>query len=52
MLLDVIVLFDGSDLSEWELVKGGVVEWIVKDGVLMVLLGKGDIKIKCDFCDV
>ena len=49
---DAIVLFDGSDLSEWESVKGGAAEWTVKDGVLTVLPGKGDIKTKRDFCDV
>ena len=49
---DAIVLFDGSDLSEWESVKGGAAQWTVKDGALTVLPGKGDIKTKRDFCDV
>jgi len=34
---DAIVLFDGSDLSEWEMEKdGSSVDWIVKDGFLEV----------------
>ncbi|WP_137168627.1 3-keto-disaccharide hydrolase [Salinimonas lutimaris] len=49
---DAIVLFDGTDLSAWESVKGGEANWTVKDGVLTVKPGTGDIKTKQSFCDV
>ncbi len=49
---DAVVLFDGSDLSAWESVKGGDAQWTVEDGVLTVKPGQGDIKTKQSFCDV
>ena len=49
---DAVVLFDGKDLSAWESVKGGEANWTVKDGVLTVKPGTGDIKTKQSFCDV
>lgn len=49
---DATVLFDGTDLSAWESVKGGEAKWTVKDGVLTVKPGTGDIKTKQSFCDV
>lgn len=48
---DAIVLLD-NDLSAWESVNGGSAGWHMKDGVLTVEPGKGDIKTKQDFCDV
>ena len=46
---DAIILFDGKDLSQWESVKGGPAEWIVKDGVFTVDKKKGDIQTKQKF---
>nr|WP_156413587.1 DUF1080 domain-containing protein [Lacimicrobium alkaliphilum] len=49
---DAIVLFDGSDLSQWQSVKDGDANWTVEDGVLTVRPGSGDIRTNADFCDV
>ena len=45
---DAIVLFDGTDLSAWESCKeeGGDVAWNVKDEVLEVKPGAGDIRTR------
>lgn len=48
---DAIVLFDGSDLSEWTGRDGDSVLWEVKDGVLTVLPKSGSIKTKRAFGD-
>lgn len=49
---DAIVLFDGTSLSAWEKVRGGEASWVVKDGVLTVAPGTGDIKTQRTFGDV
>lgn len=49
---DAIVLFDGSDLSDWESVNGGPVGWAVKNGVMTVVAGTGNIRTKRGFGDV
>lgn len=49
---DAQVLFDGTDLSQWESTSGGEVEWTLEEGVLTVVPGKGDIRSKREFCDV
>jgi hypothetical protein len=43
---DAIVLFDGSDLSEWESVKepGSDAGWKVENGYMEVVKGTGDIR--------
>ena len=41
---DALVLFDGKDLSKWKAEKGGPAQWIVKDGVMTVKKGTGDIE--------
>ena len=50
---DAIVLFDGTDLSKWESPKnnGTPAKWLVKDGVMTVLPGSGDIRTKEKFGD-
>lgn len=48
---DAIVLFDGTDLSEWEHMDGSVAKWTVHDGVVTVNKGTGNIKTKRDFMD-
>jgi prepilin-type processing-associated H-X9-DG protein len=49
---DAIVLFDGTDLSHWESAKdGGPAKWQVKDGVVQVEPGTGDMRSKEKFGD-
>ncbi len=47
---DAIVLFDGTDLSQWQSQRGGPAPWEVKDGVVTVK-GNGDIITKQPFGD-
>jgi hypothetical protein len=47
---DAIVLFDGTDLSQWRSEGGGAAGWEVKDGVATVN-GSGDIVTKQPFGD-
>ncbi|MDR2497032.1 MAG: DUF1080 domain-containing protein [Tannerellaceae bacterium] len=52
---DAIVLFGGSDLSQWESAgrdnAGGPPEWTVRNGELVVAPGKGSIRTKEYFGD-
>src|SRR5690554_148754 len=48
---DAIVLFDGSDLSEWVSKNGDPAKWTVHDNVFTVKKGTGDIKTKRNFKD-
>ena len=48
---DAIVLFDGKDLSEWSSKNGGPAKWEMKDGMLTVKKGTGDILTKKEFGD-
>jgi len=48
---DAIILFDGRDLSQWK-GKDGPAAWLVKDGVLTVKTGSGDIDTKQSFHDI
>ncbi len=43
---DAIVLFDGRDLSQWELVRGGAADWKVERGYMEVVNGPGAIDPK------
>ncbi len=51
---DALVLFDGSDFSEWESAKegGGEAKWEIADGAMTVVKGTGDIRTKKSFGDV
>lgn len=49
---DAIVLFDGKDLSQWSTVAGGDAKWDVKDGIMTVAKGTGDIKTRQTFGDI
>jgi hypothetical protein len=49
---DAIVLFDGSDLSNWVNNKGEAAKWDVKDGAMTVVPGTGGIQTKQGFGDV
>jgi len=49
---DAVVLFDGTNMSQWKSVKGGDVKWIVQDSCLTVVKGTGDIETLQPFGDV
>jgi hypothetical protein len=49
---DAIVLFNGSDLSEWQGAQEGEARWQVSEGKLTVVKGTGDIKTKRTFGDI
>lgn len=48
---DALVLFGGKDLSEWAAMDGSAAKWEVKDGMVTVSKGGGDIKTKRVFGD-
>ncbi|HID06710.1 MAG TPA: DUF1080 domain-containing protein [Armatimonadetes bacterium] len=49
---DAIILFDGTDLSNWVSCKdGGEARWKVEDGYMEVVPGTGDIQTKEHFGD-
>lgn len=48
---DAIILFDGSDLSQWQDDKGQPPKWVVKDGYMEVLPGSGQIQTREGFGD-
>ena len=48
---DAMVLFNGKDLSQWK-GKTGEPQWVVKDGILTVKKGSGDIETKQSFHDI
>jgi Domain of Unknown Function (DUF1080) len=48
---DAIVLFDGRDLSHWK-GKSGAAMWEVKDGIMTVKTGTGDIQSTQSFHDI
>ncbi len=50
---DAIVLFDGTNLDAWEKEKGGgSIEWLLKDGAMVVKPGTGGIQTKESFGSV
>lgn len=50
---DAIVLFDGSNLDQWESTKdGSVAKWQVSDGAMTVVKGTGNIQTKESFGSV
>ena len=49
---DAIVLFDGTDLSEWEHLSGDPAAWVVKDGYMEVAPRSGSIRTRAGFGDV
>ncbi|MBD3385443.1 DUF1080 domain-containing protein [candidate division KSB1 bacterium] len=46
---DAVVLFDGSDFSNWQSIDGGVVEWKRKEEYMQVVKGSGAIQTKQHF---
>ncbi len=49
---DAIVLFDGTDLSQWGSLRGGDARWAVADGAMTAAAGSGDIVTRQAFGDV
>ena len=49
---DAIVLFDGSNLDEWQHRNGSPVKWRLQDGAVTVVRGGGDIETRRHFGDV
>lgn len=49
---DAIVLFDGRDLSQWSGADGGDAKWLVKDEVMTVVPGTGNLATKQAFGDI
>lgn len=49
---DALVLFDGTSLAEWQSAAQGAARWEVKDGLLTVAKGTGDIKTTRTFGDI
>jgi hypothetical protein len=48
---DAIVLFDGTNLDNWENMKGEKAEWIVSDGAMTAVKGTGAIRSKVVYGD-
>jgi len=46
---DAIVLFDGTDLSQWTDIKGGPTKWVLRDGFMECVKGSGYIQSKRQF---
>ena len=49
---DAIVLFDGSNLAQWQHGDGSAAAWKLNDGAFTVVGGSGDILTKRSFSDV
>ncbi|MEE9432296.1 MAG: DUF1080 domain-containing protein [Melioribacteraceae bacterium] len=48
---DAIVLFDGTNLDEWESTKEGKAKWKLEDGAMTVVKKSGSIRTKKSFGD-
>ena len=48
---DAVVLFDGSDLSAWQLPNGNPAPWKVEEGALVIAPRTGSIQTKEEFGD-
>lgn len=49
---DAQVLFNGTDLSQWEATDGSATQWRVEDGAMVSVAGAGYIQTKQGFGDV
>lgn len=49
---DAIILFDGTDMNQWERVDGGPVGWKLGDGAMTVVKKTGSIQTKQSFGDI
>ena len=48
---NAVILFNGKDLSNWQTRSGGSAGWDLKDGIVTVVPGTGDIMTKETFTD-
>ena len=48
---DAIILFDGTNLDNWESTKGGEAKWEVSDGAMTMVKGSGGIRSKVVYGD-
>jgi hypothetical protein len=48
---DAIILFDGTNLDNWESTKGGEAKWEVSDGAMTTVKGAGGIRSKVVYGD-
>ena len=48
---DAVVLFNGTDFSNWEAVRGEEVKWKLEDGAMTEQKGAGDIRTRQSFGD-
>ena len=49
---DAVILFNGTDLSNWESAKdGSPAKWLAKDGIMEVVPKAGQIRTKAEFGD-
>lgn len=48
---DAIILFDGTNLDNWENMKGGEAGWEVSDGIMTTVKGAGGIRSKVVYGD-
>lgn len=49
---DAIVLFDGTDLTQWQHSDKSPAKWSINDGAMTVKTGSRDIQSKHVFCDI
>jgi hypothetical protein len=49
---DAIVLFDGTDLSQWRSADGGPAKWVIQDGAIESVAGSGFLYSARGFGDV
>lgn len=49
---DALVLFDGTNLSNWEATDGSPTGWIIEDGAMISVAGAGYVQTKQAFGDV
>lgn len=49
---DAVVLFDGTDLSEWRAADGSSAKWVIRDGVLAAVPGGGPLFTRGGYGDI
>jgi len=49
---DAVVLFDGTDLSQWRSADGGPAKWVIRDGAIESVAGSGFLYSARGFGDV
>lgn len=49
---DAVILFDGSNVNQWQSTEGGDAKWVIKDGYMETSPGSGAIKTRKGFGDI